>query len=58
MNLKIDFAGLGGSTSAMIDEESKVNPNIRYFGYQNARALIFPTGYMETGTMSCGHYME
>ncbi len=54
MNLKMDFAGLGGATSASIEQESKINPNIRYFGevteeqkislYQNAKALIFPTG--------------
>jgi glycosyltransferase involved in cell wall biosynthesis len=54
MNLKIDFAGLGGSTSVTIEQESKINPNIRYLGevteeqkislYQNAKALIFPTG--------------
>ena len=54
MNLKIDFAGLGGSTSGIIEEESKINPNISYLGevseeqkislYQNAKALIFPTG--------------
>jgi len=54
MGIKIDFAGLGGSTSAAIEQESKVNPNISYLGevteeqkislYQNAKALIFPTG--------------
>lgn len=54
MNLKIDFAGLGGSTSVMIEQESKINPNICHLGevteeqkislYQNAKALIFPTG--------------
>ena len=54
MNLKIDFAGLGGSVSGIVEQESKVNPNIRYLGevaeeqkislYQNAKALIFPTG--------------
>ena len=54
MGLKIDFAGLGGSTSVAIEQESKINPNIRYLGevseeqkislYQNAKALIFPTG--------------
>ncbi len=54
LNLKIDFAGLGGSTSGLIEQESKTNPNIRYLGevteeqkislYQNAKALLFPTG--------------
>lgn len=54
MNLKMDFAGLGGSTSGAIEQESKINPNIQYLGevsevqkislYQNARALVFPTG--------------
>lgn len=54
MNLKIDFAGLGGTLSEMIIQESKVNPNICYLGevteeqkiylYQNAKGLIFPTG--------------
>ena len=54
MGLKIDFAGLGGTISGAIEQESKVNPNVRYLGevteeqkislYQNARALIFPTG--------------
>lgn len=54
MDLKIDFAGLGGSVSGAVEQESKVNSNIRYLGevteeekvslYQNAKALIFPTG--------------
>jgi len=54
MGLKVDFAGLGGSVSGIIEQESKINSNIHYFGevtedekislYQNARALIFPTG--------------
>lgn len=54
MGLKIDFAGLGGSTSGMIEQESRINSNIYYLGevtedekvslYQNAKALIFPTG--------------
>lgn len=54
MNLKIDFAGLGGSVSGIIEQESKINSNIRYLGevtdaeklylYQNAKALIYPTG--------------
>jgi glycosyltransferase involved in cell wall biosynthesis len=54
MGLEIDFAGLGGSISGLVEQESKINSNIRYFGevteeekvslYQNAKALIFPTG--------------
>ena len=54
MNIKIDFAGLGGSTSVAVEQESKTNHNIRYLGevteeqkvslYQNAKAFIFPTG--------------
>lgn len=54
MNLKMDFAGFGGNVFGMVEQESKVNPNIRYLGevteeqkislYQNAKALIFPTG--------------
>lgn len=54
MGLPMDFAGLGGSAAGAIEEEAKTNPNIRYYGevtedekialYQNARALIFPTG--------------
>ncbi len=54
MNLEIDFAGLGGTTSAAVEQESKINSNIRYLGevteeekvslYQNAKGLIFPTG--------------
>lgn len=54
MNLKMDFAGLGGTTSVSIEEESITNSNIRYLGevteeqkialYQNAKALVFPTG--------------
>lgn len=54
MNLKIDFAGLGGSTSGIVEQESIVNSNICCLGevteeqkislYQNAKALIFPTG--------------
>ncbi len=54
MSIKIDFAGLGGSVSGIIEQESKINHNICYLGevteeqkislYQNAKALIFPTG--------------
>lgn len=54
MNLKMDFAGLGGTSAVEIEQESKVNPNIRYLGevteeqkislYKNAKALVFPTG--------------
>lgn len=54
MGLKMDFAGLGGTTSVEVEQESKVNSNIQYLGevteeqkvslYQNAKALIFPTG--------------
>ena len=54
MGLEIDFAGLGGSVSGIIEQESRTNSNIHYFGevtedekvslYQNAKALIFPTG--------------
>lgn len=54
MGIPMDFAGLGGSAAGEIEKESKTNPNIRYCGevteeekialYQNARALVFPTG--------------
>lgn len=54
MALPMGFAGLGGITAGAIEKESETNPNIRYYGevteeekialYQDARALIFPTG--------------
>lgn len=54
MCLPMDFAGLGGSAAGEIEKESETNPNIRYYGevteeekivmYQDARALVFPTG--------------
>jgi glycosyltransferase involved in cell wall biosynthesis len=54
MGLPMDFAGLGGSSSGEIKAAAKENSNIKYLGevseedkislYQNARALIFPTG--------------
>ncbi len=64
MGLKIDFAGLGGSVSGIIEQESKINSNIRYLGevteeqkislYQNAKALIFPTGIHGNWTEAFG----
>jgi glycosyltransferase involved in cell wall biosynthesis len=64
MNLKMDFAGLGGTTSVSVEQESKINPNIQYLGevteeqkislYQNAKALIFPTGVHENWTEAFG----
>lgn len=64
MNLKMDFAGLGGSVSGAIEQESKINPNIMYLGevtdeqkvslYQNAKALIFPTGVHGNWTEAFG----
>jgi glycosyltransferase involved in cell wall biosynthesis len=55
MGLPMDFAGLGGSAAGEIEKAAKSNPElIGYCGevteeekislYQNARALIFPTG--------------
>lgn len=64
MNLKIDFAGLGGSVSGIIEQESKVNSDICHLGevteeqkislYQNAKALIFPTGVHGNWTEAFG----